>query len=260
MIALTKWQDISANGVYVCLVSPKAAAAWLDVWVKNRVLRDNEVSNKALSMSDGFFDIEACPNITLGDNNCVLDGQHRLSAMIRANKTYKMIIRKRDGDNALILPFDYNMSVRTNKDLLDTTTRIAAVANILCAISIKGDFSKSNRIDIVRPFLENAESYPDLYKRSRKRVSSAPAIAALIKRMDGSNKLQKSWIMDSYNNVATDSLLRLSPLMMSYYKKMFIRNEKLSRWDIYILTYAHFSYKKRDNSTVRPSREQAVGY
>ena len=58
------------------------AAKWLGVPVINRAISKNKVAQHKKTMEDGLWNDEVCPPIILGDKNCVLDGRHRLSAVV----------------------------------------------------------------------------------------------------------------------------------------------------------------------------------
>lgn len=75
----------------VVLVSPEVAAAWLDVNVKNRPLSSSVVDKYARDMGAGRFPFTGDP-IRFDSSGMLIDGQHRLSACVKAKTPFRTLV------------------------------------------------------------------------------------------------------------------------------------------------------------------------
>lgn len=80
-------------------VTPKQAAAWLKNNVNNRPIREHTVRQYANDMGAGRWRLNGDP-IRLSDDELLLDGQHRLSACVEADRPFEtVVIRGLDDDD-----------------------------------------------------------------------------------------------------------------------------------------------------------------
>jgi hypothetical protein len=75
------------------LVTPKLAKETLELNIRNRPLTPARVDEFANLMKDGRFQCTH-QGIALDDNNNVLDGQHRLAAVVKSNCSVYMLVSK----------------------------------------------------------------------------------------------------------------------------------------------------------------------
>lgn len=72
-------------------VGPKEAEAFLSMNVKNRALNERAVAEYAYSMTSGTWSFDGAP-IRLSKEGIILDGQHRLSAVVKSGTTQKFLV------------------------------------------------------------------------------------------------------------------------------------------------------------------------
>lgn len=78
----------------VVFVSPEMAQRWLDEYnVRNRHIRPATVRKYARDMADGRWQLSG-EGIKFGTNGKMLDGQHRLSAIVASGQTVPMFIMR----------------------------------------------------------------------------------------------------------------------------------------------------------------------
>ncbi len=109
----------------VMVVTPEIAAKWLAKNVRNRSLRKNRVKAFARDMSAGAWVFNPQP-ISFGTDDTLLDGQHRLSAIVVAGVAVEMAVW-----------FGVPLSARAGMDLVEPRglRDIAEISTLKAAIS-----------------------------------------------------------------------------------------------------------------------------
>lgn len=72
-------------------ITPELASEWLDRNTRNRNLRALVVNNYAADMAAGNW-VEDGQSIKFSDTGVLLDGQHRLSAIVKSGVTIRMLV------------------------------------------------------------------------------------------------------------------------------------------------------------------------
>lgn len=75
----------------IATITPQIAAAWLDANEKNRKISPSLVNRLAADMANGKFE-EAGDTIRFSWDNKLIDGQHRLHACVKSQKSFKAIV------------------------------------------------------------------------------------------------------------------------------------------------------------------------
>lgn len=83
-------------------ISPEMAQLWLDTRTKNRRIRNGHVRELAAEMKAGRWDITH-QGIAFDSNGFLVDGQHRLSAIVMAGVTVTMLVSHYEGIVPLLL-------------------------------------------------------------------------------------------------------------------------------------------------------------
>ena len=87
LVAVTDTRPISS----VVFVTPEMAERWLGRNFNNRNLVDKDVQSYARDMAAGRWDLNG-ESLKFAADGTLLDGQHRLSAVIKANATVPMFV------------------------------------------------------------------------------------------------------------------------------------------------------------------------
>lgn len=87
-IARCRWADVSAGFVPT---TPELAEMWLDSMAPNRNLRTQRIPVLAADMEADRWPFEGSP-IRFDHDNALVDGQHRLHALIRARATLTFLV------------------------------------------------------------------------------------------------------------------------------------------------------------------------
>lgn len=79
----------------IITVTPKLAKRMIEYNFKgNRKINKRIVDQYAKDMSTGRWNTDACPPISLAEDGTLMDGQHRLYAVIKANVAVQMEVRE----------------------------------------------------------------------------------------------------------------------------------------------------------------------
>jgi len=121
-----KWQD----------VTPRVAAHWLKANTNNRNLRPNAVAAMVADMLNGRWVTPPVDSIVFGSDGSLYDGQHRLTAIVKAGVTLRMRV-VHDAPPEILPTIDVGKS-RTAGDQLriqgvTNSARIAAM--VRCILS-----------------------------------------------------------------------------------------------------------------------------
>src|SRR5579884_3546217 len=88
-----KLKPFKLPGIESCfmLVTPEIAREWLTHNVKNRTLSEDSANALARDIKSGNW-LTTHQGIAFNDRNELMDGQHRLEAIIRANKAAILMV------------------------------------------------------------------------------------------------------------------------------------------------------------------------
>lgn len=157
-----------------------------------RNVRSHIVERYAADMESGAWNEDVGGLIVVSDTNKVIDGQHRLHALIKSGKNINFYVQTGVEESAYKV-IDSGMS-RTVTDVIDckSKTAVAAIARIMAGLrkglplktSMMGSapISKTENIEYIErntPILEKAASYTNNMKRVLKRVAAQGVGAAI---------------------------------------------------------------------------------
>ena len=76
---------------YIVDITPELAESWLEAGKTNRLVSERRIDNFAAQMEAGQWRLNH-NGIAFAENGTLLDGLHRLRAVIRSGKTVPMIV------------------------------------------------------------------------------------------------------------------------------------------------------------------------
>jgi hypothetical protein len=134
------WQDINKDVLekYIrretLVITPKKAKEILEKNTKNRRVRKAHVSRLSDMMIRGQWRDDIMPPIILGKGGVLIDGQHRLLAVVKSGRTVVAEVRSVMDETAMGVPIDANI-IREPEDILLTDNRVASVINAIAAFA-----------------------------------------------------------------------------------------------------------------------------
>lgn len=173
--------EITANWVNV---TPALAEQWLKVNGGNRNVRQHKVNSFARAQQEGRWR-QTHQGISFDENNALLDGQHRLMAIVKSGVTVRMLVTYgQPRDNMKVID---RGSIRSTADTLrilygmDNSTQRAATARKVISMK-RGYFSGAYTADddeVQREVVENGEHYNWIFLAFRGHRQVSPVLAAL---------------------------------------------------------------------------------
>lgn len=172
----------------IVLVTPAVAAEMLKFNTKNRKVRTDHVRRIAEDMKKGRW-IDNGDTIAFDENGNLIDGQHRLNAVIMSGITVRMIVVRDLKEQAFAFK-DTNCIVRRPADVLDligeTNTRGLAAALIVIyqytsgslVRDIKKPVSNDKILDLLVEYPEARESVARIKALHKHAGIIAPGLAA----------------------------------------------------------------------------------
>lgn len=150
----------------IITVTPKIAKKMIENNYKNnRKITKRMVDQYALDMSMGRWNVDACPPISIAEDGTLMDGQHRLYAVIQANVPIQMEVRKGVDKDSYVY-FDCGRTKKVS-DLINTPNRgnVTAVGRFRYELehgkasltSLLKSSGRSSRAEIVEYINENSE-------------------------------------------------------------------------------------------------------
>jgi hypothetical protein len=169
---------------WVC-VTPEYAAALLQRNANNRNLRSTVVDHYAEQMKRNEWKATH-QAIAVGADGNVIDGQHRLSAIVKSGLSHWFWLCTYDYANtAMGLPIDLQAR-RNAADILQQDRRVTEVASIICRLMLIGVY-RSVAVDKVRDVLEAFGSTIKLVNNAAPqkcmRRNASPVRAAVVLRL-----------------------------------------------------------------------------
>jgi hypothetical protein len=166
-------------------ITPQMAAELLSKNTKNRVLRPRNVKFLSQQMEDGAWHLTGS-GIQIGVSGRILDGQHRLQAVIESGCTVPMFIVSGIDDAAMSV-IDTGMNRRANDVLsisgIKNSGAIAGgVKKILAHKRSKTHGGKLHRYEqatnqqVLDFAIENSEFLNEIFNKSQKYYRSFPAV------------------------------------------------------------------------------------
>lgn len=172
----------------VVVVTPEMAALWLERNMNGqRSLRQSVVDRYARDMRSGAFGVTH-QGIAFDTKGHLIDGQHRLSAIVKSGCTIKMMV-VRDAPSGTFTHIDAGLS-RTAKDVLNSqgdlwvTTEHIAIARMLESDGNVRFASIARSPFEIRQMVETHKNaihfvLQHLNKRRVRNVTTAPVLAAV---------------------------------------------------------------------------------
>lgn len=161
-------------------ITPLLAAQYLARNLNNRAITKERVLSLSRDMQSGAFLVtHQC--IAFNSNGELIDGQHRLSAVVASGKTVQMYVARYERtESAMALPLDTGLT-RKHYDILDISKKQAELASAI--LRIKGGpktFTTNDVQTCIDKHLECITKVMESNNNTAKHRSSAGAKAAIV--------------------------------------------------------------------------------
>lgn len=161
-------------------ITPEIARHMLQRNVSNRNLRPTKVEEYAKQMKAGEWQITH-QGIAVNHKGELIDGQHRLTAIVKSNKTVQMFVARGfdvDGHDGLMVDTG---AKRTLADVYSIDKRIAQVCGLLTRIATKEvRFTYGQAKPFIDEFGADVSLIVKVTTKSIPVITSAPIVAAAV--------------------------------------------------------------------------------
>ena len=241
-------------------ITPTLAKTMLERNTDNRPLRRGHMKALADAITRGEWKVTH-QGIAFAKDGRLLDGQHRLAAIVEANVAVMMMVSWDISDESFIA---LDLGVRRSvSDVLDIPVRLAAVARLIAFI-VDGTRQGAVTPQQMIPYVEAVQgAYDELIAYCptfRKTWSASPVQAAAIIRMhDGEDR---DYVKLVYHALVHLEFDMMPPVAQSLYRQ--IESGKVrgaAAVDMYARCLKVFSRRHRDTTRIQiNSRETTFAY
>lgn len=166
------------------VIGPHVAASYLKANSGNRKLRPNHVRSLAAAMQRNEWQLTH-QGIAFSERGRLLDGQHRLNAIIAANATVQMVVVRGLPDDAFMAVDIGNK--RTTADVLSADQKLVEVANLICYIQTTDLRPSPAQVEAWLPRFADDHEFVTSGNKSTARIVSCAGmrLAAVLSINDG---------------------------------------------------------------------------
>jgi hypothetical protein len=172
--------------IFIMTVTPQVAQSLLDTrlnsTIKNRPVSDSTVTAYAIDMENGKWDESIIAPIRVAEDGTLMDGQHRLTAVVKSGKTIRMAFQGNLNANALhVIDTGRPRTVGTVLGLLGMKSahRTAAVARAVHGLETGADNRERLSPDQVLEIIERHRGIRWVMKQ-RNATSSGPLVNSYV--------------------------------------------------------------------------------
>ena len=165
----------------VVMVSPDLAKTFLEKNILNRNVRKGHVASIANSMRRGEWELSPQGIIIHSKTGRLLDGQHRLLAIVESNQTVPMFVIY--VDNMDVFKVLDQGAKRSTGDIFNLDPRVADTINFCCRLMLNsfGSLSPAQAEPVINSTIGTlSQELIDYCGTSRKGFSSSPVKAAVV--------------------------------------------------------------------------------
>lgn len=170
------YRETVISNMSILTVTPEIATSWLDKNKENRAVNSSRVTQYSKAMKEGRW-IENGQPIIVSDDGYLIDGQHRLNAIIKANATLDMLVvtlREVDGGGELTarnVPIDIGQS-RTVANITGLHPRIASIVRQMIWMFEEGGQAISKDPEIIMQRYNKMKDYLEVVPKKNMRTYS----------------------------------------------------------------------------------------
>lgn len=243
----------------VVLVTPLLAKKWLERNTDNRDIRPSVVTGLAESITRGEW-VLSHQGIAFAKSGRLLDGQHRLLAIVEANRSVQLVVT-RDVDDGAFTVMDIGTK-RSVSDVLNTSKSLAATARFFAVL--EGVATRSGItpqylvpfISAIEPFHSDLVAFCPTLKKTWS--SAAVQAAAVMRMMDGEDADYVKIIYHALVHLEFDSM---PPVAQSLFRQFDSGTARSNPTDMFARCLKVFSRASADMRKIQINQnDSALAY
>lgn len=209
----------------VQIVTPDMAEKWLENNMSNRPISIKDIQKLARDMRAGRF-VTTHQGILLGKNGAIIDGQHRLYAIVSSGVSVMIQVTIDESiESPMQLPMDVGKK-RTIAESIGVSNECAAVINLIYSIC-----NKANKPTVSEAFEASKKIQPYFSMLPTKtRVGiNAPTRVAAVTRIRNNPK-EADYVISTFDAMVGD-YTRLDPYPSSLFTQLVIDKRKMTLYE-----------------------------
>lgn len=199
-------------------ITPKQAEQWLSHNTSNRPARKFWVDALAYEMTNGTF-VKSHQGIAFSESGKLIDGQHRLMAIVKSGCTVEMLVTTGLNDDAFLV-FDNGVK-RTVADLTGLSQGTAEVCKFFAGYLYGRTVTVSSSIcqEIAKSGVEDLHEELLAYCPKKVKIASSVAVrgAAIIAILNGA---RKEYVFEMYSKICHYDFENMPNIAHAFFKQI----------------------------------------
>lgn len=234
------------------LVSPEVAHRWLEANKGNRPMRPSLVKHYAGSMVCGEW-ILSPQGVTFSTAGRLLDGQHRLAAVVKSGVSVWLYVTTGASDNTFTV-LDQG-AARTYADIAQLPKRIGSMRGYMARSLFKMPSPTVAQIETITHEIDAiAMEIITSGPTTRRSISASPALAAITLR---AHQGHRDWVVKTYTAAVNLNFNALDPAPLSFLRQC-IDNRAGLDGELVSRAWTAFDYAGRHRTKIQV-KDPAVG-
>jgi len=201
----------------IATVTPFLASNWLATNDGNRRLRPGVVDRYARAMKDGDWSLTPEP-IIIADTGRLLNGQHRLRALVQANVSLRMLVVTNVSED-VFLALDRGQP-RSFVDNTGVEKKLAEISRLACSVMSVTSPTDGEQLRVSKILLPGHEILLEATTTTSKVFSAAPvrlsAVATIMSQPD-----TMEYVCRTYAGLVLNKLSEISPKAQAFAAAVF---------------------------------------
>jgi hypothetical protein len=233
----------------IVTVTPSMAQEWLEKNVDNRPIRHKTVEGMAQAIRRGEW-VLSHQGIAFGKSGNLVDGQHRLSAIVEAGRAVPMMVTW-DVDDGAFQVTDLGLR-RSVSDIMSIPLGLAAVARVLAVVEDRA-LRTSLTPQYLAPFVRATERpYAAMNAfcamTSKTWSSSSVRAAAIIRMLDGADE---NYILMTYHALCHLDYDSMPPIAKALMRQKERGTLSTSNFDMFVRCLKVFNPAEASQRTIQ---------
>lgn len=239
------------------LITPEIAKKYLERNTENRTLRPSWVNTLALAIKNNEF-ITTHQSIAFSESGRLLDGQHRLHAIVQSNKPVNMLVTTNLAENTF-QAIDCGIK-RTISDLTGLQNKTADVCRLFAYLIFRnsGKATAAHTLKIAQSGIADLHDELFNYCNATKKIVSCASVrgAAIIHILNGQSK---DIVFRNYANLVQYNFEQLDPVYLSFLKQINTTYVSASNVNYYFpKALKMFDFKNKYISSLRIKESESI--
>ncbi len=232
-------------------ITPELAETWLKANEGNRVLRQSKVLELAEMMERGAWRLTH-QGVAFSPNGRLLDGQHRLQAIVLSGRTVEMMVTHGIDEDAYKV-----MDIHGKRSLADNLQKPRGTVELVTFLFKlqRGDLSNKHmapdHLEAVYPLFAPTVEYLHAGAPTKRRnITSVPVRAAVICRMLQNPSLA-DYFVKQYHATTLLYFDEMCPKVQAFVRQMVDTNKKMTISEVFARAWLAYDHSNQSDTKIQ---------